>query len=97
MIITNVTEIRSSVGKLIKKATEEKEPVVIMQRSKPVAYIINKDLYDDMNKKLEKAKEYEQREKLEKSINNITTIREKTKKYSVKMNSTDTIREFREK
>ena len=96
MLITNVTEIRNNVGKVIKQATESKEPVVILQRSKPVAYILDKTIYEEMQIKLHKAEEIEKNEKMRKSLDTISSIREKTKEYINSMDSTDVVRKLRE-
>jgi antitoxin StbD len=96
MLITNVTEIRNNVGRVIKKATSSKEPVLIMQRSKPVAYILEKSRYEEMQKKIEQADEWERKERIRQSIENITMIRENTKEYGYNYDSTSVIRQLRE-
>lgn len=97
MLITNITEIRNNVGKIIKRASEKKEPIVVMQRSKPVAYILEKSMYEEMQKKLDRAEEIEKKEIRDNSLRNIALIREKTQKYKCSFDSTDIVRELREK
>ena len=62
MLITNVTDVRHNISKVIKSAAEKKEPVVVMQRSKPVAYIIEASMYEEIQKKLTIAEKIEKRE-----------------------------------
>ena len=42
----NVTEMRQNVSKIIAQAIETKEPVVLLQRSKPVAYIVEAGTFE---------------------------------------------------
>jgi len=42
----NVTEMRQNVSKIIAQAIETKEPIVLLQRSKPVAYIVEAGTFE---------------------------------------------------
>ncbi|HBC94209.1 MAG TPA: hypothetical protein DCZ10_15260 [Pelotomaculum sp.] len=48
MQIFNVTEIRQNVSKIIAEAIKTKELIVLLQRSKPVAYIVEAKTFDKL-------------------------------------------------
>lgn len=63
MEMANITEIRQNASKIIQRVINKKEPLVILQRSKPVAYIIEATVFEDMKNRLEAVKKYEKMEK----------------------------------
>jgi prevent-host-death family protein len=56
MYITNITELRQNASKIIARVVSENEPAVVLQRSKPVAYILEASLYEKLQKELAEAK-----------------------------------------
>ena len=46
MNMVNVTDIRRRVRSILAEVVRTKQPVVIIQRSKPVAYLIDADTYE---------------------------------------------------
>ena len=54
MSMFNVTEIRQNVSKIIAEAIETKEPILLLQRSKPVAYIIEAGTFEKIQEKARK-------------------------------------------
>ena len=55
MEIANITEIRQNPARVILRAVRTKQPVVVVQRSKPVAYIVDAESYEDIQKRLGEA------------------------------------------
>ncbi|WP_258358819.1 type II toxin-antitoxin system Phd/YefM family antitoxin [Moorella sulfitireducens] len=50
MYMANVTEIRQNASKIIARVIDSGEPAVVLQRSKPVAYIVAASAYEEMLK-----------------------------------------------
>lgn len=96
MYITNVTEIRQNASKVIARVVEGKEPAVVLQRSKPVAYIVEAAFYDELQARLQEAREFEKAGRTKAAIDKITEIRESMAKYGRQPDSTKIIREIRE-
>lgn len=93
MDMFNITEVRQNASKIIARVVKTKQPVVILQRSKPVAYIIEAKTYEEIQKKLEKAEQYEKTEAAKKSLQRLAKLRSEMKKQP---DSTPLIRELRE-
>lgn len=96
MYITNITEIRQNASKIITRTVEDKEPTIILQRSKPVAYIVEASLFEGIQAKLEDAERLEKEEKTNKAIQKIYSLREKMAQRNRQPDSVKIIRELRE-
>jgi len=94
--ITNITEIRQNASKVITRAVQEKEPTVILQRSKPVAYIVEASLFENIQKKLERAQDLEKTEQTKAAFQKISAVMQKMKQRDIQHDSTGIIRELRE-
>ncbi|MDI6632305.1 MAG: type II toxin-antitoxin system Phd/YefM family antitoxin [Bacillota bacterium] len=53
MYIISITELRQDASKVIKLAASSKEPVLIVQRSNPVAYLIDAETFERMKRQSE--------------------------------------------
>ena len=96
MYITNITEIRQNASKIIARVVSNKEPTVVLQRSKPVAYILEASFYESLQKELEQAKNQQKNTKTDLALETISKIREKMSLRERQPDSTETIRELRE-
>ncbi|MEW6524537.1 MAG: type II toxin-antitoxin system Phd/YefM family antitoxin [Bacillota bacterium] len=50
MYIVNVTDVRRNIRQILAKLVKTKEPVVILQRSRPVAYLVDPERFEKMQK-----------------------------------------------
>lgn len=96
MYITNVTEIRQNANKIIARVVEEKEPTIVLHRSKPVAYIVEASTYENLQRKLEEAEKLEKVGKTKLALQNISLIRERMAQKAKQPDSTPLILELRE-
>ena len=48
MNMVNVTEIRKNIREILAEVVRTKKPAVILQRSKPVAYLVDAESFDKM-------------------------------------------------
>ncbi|MCL6559500.1 MAG: type II toxin-antitoxin system Phd/YefM family antitoxin [Firmicutes bacterium] len=53
MHIISITELRQDASKVLKLAASSKEPVLIVQRSNPVAYLIDAETFDKLKQQPE--------------------------------------------
>lgn len=93
MDVFNVTEIRQNISKIIAQVQKTKQPAVILQRSKPVAYIIEAQAYKDIQEKLKRAEQYEKAENTKNALSRLAKLRSEMKKQP---DSTPLIRRLRE-
>lgn len=89
----NITEVRQNASKIIAMVIENKVPVMVLQRSKPVAYIIEAKAFEDIQDTLEKAKKYEKTVAAKDTLKRLADLRNRTK---VQPDSTPIIRQLRE-
>ncbi|MGH2370648.1 MAG: type II toxin-antitoxin system Phd/YefM family antitoxin [Chloroflexota bacterium] len=54
MKIVNITEVRQDATKLIEHAKTSKQPVLVLQRSRPAAYLVDAGEYDRMQAELKR-------------------------------------------
>lgn len=94
MHIVNVTDIRRNIREVLMEVVRTKEPAVILQRSKPVAYLVDAETFE----KTQKLNEADLLTRARKeSLNRILQLRAKiAKKTGIKGDSTELIRELRE-
>lgn len=94
MHIVNVTDIRRNIREVLVEVIRTKEPAVIVQRSKPVAYLVDAETFEKTRKLNEMDLLTQTRKE---SLDRILQLRVKmAKKTGVKADSTKLIRELRE-
>lgn len=93
MIMFNITEVRQNASKIISQALETKEPIVLLQRSKPVAYIVEAKSFEDIQKKAKKVEQYEKTEMAKDTLQRLAKLRSEMKPQP---DSTPLIRQLRE-
>ncbi|MGE5575852.1 MAG: type II toxin-antitoxin system Phd/YefM family antitoxin [Syntrophothermus sp.] len=96
MYIANVTEIRQNVSKIIARVVEDGEPAVILQRSRPMVYVVEASAYEEMLKKLEAAENLIGREETKNALKELAILRDKMARRKRQKDSSLTIRELRE-
>ncbi|MGI5858922.1 MAG: type II toxin-antitoxin system prevent-host-death family antitoxin [Tepidanaerobacteraceae bacterium] len=94
--IANITEIRQNASKIISKVVKEKRPTLVLQRSKPVAYIVEASVFEDMQKCMEVAQKYNEIEESKMALERLDKVTEKMKKRKIQSDSTVTLRNYRE-
>ncbi|MCD5406672.1 MAG: type II toxin-antitoxin system Phd/YefM family antitoxin [Desulfotomaculum sp.] len=95
MHIANVTEIRQNASKVIARVLEDKKPMVILQRSKPVAYIIEATTFEEMQKKIKMAEELDKASKTKVVMQEIDELRKKMIARGRQSDSVQIIKEIR--
>jgi prevent-host-death family protein len=93
MSMFNVTEMRQNVSKIIAQAIETKEPIVLLQRSKPVAYIVEAGTFEKIQEKAQKVEYYEKNEMAKETLKKLAKLRSEMKPQP---DSTPLIRQLRE-
>ena len=96
MHMANVTEVRQNASKIITQVVESGEPAVVLQRSKPVVYIVEASAYEEMLKKLEAAENLFRAEEAKNALREISRLREKMAQRGKQQDSVPLIRELRE-
>lgn len=96
MHMANVTEIRQNASKIIAQVVDSGEPAVVLQRSKPVVYIVEASAYEKMLKKLEKAENLFRVEETKDALQKIAGLREKMAQRGKQPDSVPLLRELRE-
>lgn len=94
--MANITEIRQNASKIIERVVKEKRPTVVLQRSKPVAYIVEASVFEDMQKCMEIAKKYNEIEDTKRVLQRLYKVTEKIKQRGRQDDSTAVIRDYRE-
>lgn len=94
MNIINVTEIRRNIRAVLSEVVRTKKPAVILQRSKPVAYLVDAETFD----KMQKPEEADLLTGIRKeSLDRILRLRSKVaQKTGIQGDSTGLVRELRE-
>ncbi|MCL6614320.1 MAG: type II toxin-antitoxin system Phd/YefM family antitoxin [Firmicutes bacterium] len=96
MHITNITEIRRHASRIVARVVKEKEPAVVLQRSKPVAYILEASVYDDMQRRLREWETSRKEEQTREGMEAIETVRRQMALRRRQPDSTPMIRKIRE-
>ncbi|MBE3588348.1 MAG: type II toxin-antitoxin system Phd/YefM family antitoxin [Thermoanaerobacteraceae bacterium] len=96
MYIANVTEVRQNASRIIAQVVESGEPAVVLQRSKPVVYIVEAAAYEEMLKKLEAAESLFRAEETKNALQEIAKLRGKMAQRGKQSDSVPLIRELRE-
>jgi len=92
MRMANVTDIRVNIREILSEMAKTREPVVILQRSKPVAYLVDPETFE----KMQRPNEIDLLTKGRKdSLDRILQLRAKVAKKA-QSDSTPLIREMRE-
>lgn len=95
MQMINVTDIRKNIRGVLSDVVNSKKPVVILQRSKPVAYLIDAESFEKMHSSRESESKLLTKSRME-SLERISQLRAKIAKRGVRGDSTQLIREIRE-
>lgn len=94
MRMVSVTEIRKSAKAVLLDIQKTKKPVAILQRSKPVAYIVDPETFMRIQHQEETSQFVETRKK---SLEKILQLKERTsQKKGAQENSVELIRDLRE-
>ena len=94
MNMVNVTEIRKNIREILMEVVRTKKPAVILQRSKPVAYLVDAESFDKMQKPEEEDLLTMSRKD---SLDRILKLRAKiAKKTGTQSDSVTLVRELRE-
>lgn len=96
MYMANVTEIRQNVSRIIARVLETGDPAVVLQRSKPVAYIVEASAYEEMVKKLATAENLLQMVETKKALRELAALRGKMAKRGRQQDSVPVILDLRE-
>ncbi|HBC92628.1 MAG TPA: prevent-host-death protein [Pelotomaculum sp.] len=96
MRMVNVTDVRTGIRAILSEVVKTKKPVVILQRSKPVAYLVDAESFENMQRTEETESDVLTKSRRE-SLDRIMQLRAKiAKKSGVQSDSTELIRELRE-
>ncbi|ACA60618.1 type II toxin-antitoxin system Phd/YefM family antitoxin [Candidatus Desulforudis audaxviator] len=96
MRMANVTEVRKSIRALLDEVVRTREPAVILQRSKPVAYLIDAETFEEMRRR-NRVDELEQTPSQTDILDRILRLKARIAERSgVQDDSTRLIRELRE-
>ena len=96
MNMISVTEIRRNIREVLSDVVKTKKPAVILQRSKPVAYLVDAESFESMQRDKETESDALIRSRKE-SLDRILQLRAKVaKKSGVQRDSAPLIRELRE-
>ncbi|MEW6696465.1 MAG: type II toxin-antitoxin system Phd/YefM family antitoxin [Bacillota bacterium] len=95
MQMISVTDIRKNIRGILSEVVKTKKPAVILQRSRPVAYLIDAESFDKIQKSGESEFELLTKSRIE-SLERISQLRAKIAKKGVRGDSTQIIRELRE-
>ncbi len=96
MEMINVTQIRKNIRSILLNVAKNRKPVAILQRSRPVAYIIDAESFDKLSS-FEERESDTFRESRERSLERIALLRNRIlKRTSLQGDSTLLIRELRE-
>ena len=96
MRMINVTDIRTNIREILSEVVKTKKPVVILQRSKPIAYLVDSEVFESMQRHEDSESDLLAKGRKE-SLNRILQLRAKvSKKTGVQSDSTQLIRELRE-
>ncbi|MDK2836518.1 MAG: antitoxin StbD [Thermosediminibacterales bacterium] len=96
MHIANITEIRQNASKIIARVLNDREPTIVLQRSKPVAYIIEASVFEEMQKKLKAAERLNKTIETKTAMQNLNELRKKMAERGRQSDSTQILREIRE-
>lgn len=96
MDMINVTDIRKNIRGILSEVVKSKKPVVILQRSKPVAYLIDAESFEKMQSSMESESELLTKSRME-SLGRISQLRDKIAKKGIRGDSCQIIRELRDR
>ncbi len=96
MHITSVTDLRQNASKVIARVVSTGEPAVVLQRSRPVVYLVEASLYEEMAEKARMAEEYIRMAETRAALRNLAALRTRMARRGVQSDSTPLIRALRE-
>jgi PHD/YefM family antitoxin component YafN of YafNO toxin-antitoxin module len=94
--IANVTDIRQNASKIIANIIKTGEPTIILQRSKPVAYLVGSSAYEDLLRQLEAARQLVLKAERTSILSEMAALREQMARRGKQADSTALIRDLRE-
>ena len=94
--MANVTEVRQNASMIISRVVETREPVVILQRSKPVVYVVEASAYEELLKKVEAADRLLRAEETKNALHDLAELRKKMASKGKQQDSVPLIRDLRE-
>ncbi|OPX83362.1 MAG: hypothetical protein A4E53_04666 [Pelotomaculum sp. PtaB.Bin104] len=94
--MANVTEVRQNASMIISRVVETREPAVILQRSKPVVYVVEASAYEEMLKKVEEADRLLRVEETKSALQDLAKLRKKMAQKGKQPDSVPLIRDLRE-
>ncbi|UNC92106.1 type II toxin-antitoxin system Phd/YefM family antitoxin [Candidatus Contubernalis alkaliaceticus] len=92
MRMVSITEIRRNAKAVLAELVKNKKPIAILQRSKPVAYIIDAESFD----KLQLLEDNDLKESRKRFLEKITKVKKRIVKKGVPEDSIMLIRDLRE-
>lgn len=95
MRMVNVTDLRVSIREVLLEISKTREPVVILQRSRPVAYLIDAETFENMQKASGSELEILKKARIER-LERIAQLRDKIAKRGKWSDSAQIVRELRE-
>ena len=95
MEMINVTDIRKNIRSILSEVVNSKKPVIILQRSRPVAYLVDAESFEKMQSSRETEFDMLTKSRME-SLERISRLRAKIAKRGVRGDSAQIIRELRE-
>ncbi|WP_018086868.1 type II toxin-antitoxin system Phd/YefM family antitoxin [Desulfurispora thermophila] len=96
MRMVNVTDLRVSIRKVLLEISKTREPVAILQRSRPVAYLIDAETFENMQKASGSELEMLKKARIER-LGKIAQLRAKIARRGKWSDSTQIVRELRER
>ncbi|ACV64146.1 prevent-host-death family protein [Desulfofarcimen acetoxidans DSM 771] len=94
--MANVTEVRQNVSMIISRVVETREPAVILQRSKPVVYVVEASAYEELLKKVEAADRLLRVEETKNALQDLADLRKRMASKGKQQDSVPLIRDLRE-
>lgn len=96
MYITSVTDLRQNASKVVARVVSTREPAVVLQRSRPVVYLVEASLYEEMAEKARMAEEHIRMAETRAALQNLAALRARMARRCVQSDSTPLIRALRE-
>ncbi len=96
MHMANVTEVRQNASKIIARVLETREPAVVLQRSKPVVYVVEASMYENMLKELDAARNIMRVAESKTALKELSVMRERMSERGKQPDCVPLIRDLRE-
>lgn len=96
MQIANVTDIRQNASKIIARIVQTGEPAVVLQRSRPVVYIVESSAYEEMLRDLDAARQLLLKAEMKQTLKDLAGLRQQMAARGRQPDSAPAIRDLRE-